>query len=123
MFTECSLNVHCSHEYHLETLVNLRAACQQTGKLCGVLLDTKGPEIRTGTLKNSQAVQLVKGQRVTAINQPYLFIFVWDSVQFRIVSYSSVRGSAPLYGICERVVVKTFYLFKDLTYRFGYNFV
>mmetsp|Transcript_36539 Transcript_36539/g.61552 ORF Transcript_36539/g.61552 Transcript_36539/m.61552 type:complete len:618 (-) Transcript_36539:82-1935(-) len=56
---------HGTHEYHLETLVNLRAACEQTGKLCGVLLDTKGPEIRTGTLKNGQAVQLVKGQRVT----------------------------------------------------------
>jgi len=44
----------CSHEYHKETLDNLREASRMTGKLCAVLLDTKGPEIRTGTLKGGQ---------------------------------------------------------------------
>jgi hypothetical protein len=29
--------------------------------------------------------------RVSAINQPYLFIFVWDSAQFRTVLYSSAQ--------------------------------
>jgi hypothetical protein len=41
---------------------------------------------------------------VVDINQPYLLIFVWDSAQFRIFLYSSVRVLALLYGICERVV-------------------
>ena len=36
---------HGSHEYHQETLDNLRIASKNTGIMCGVLLDTKGPEI------------------------------------------------------------------------------
>lgn len=32
---------HGSHEYHQETLDNLRAAMQNTGILCAVMLDTK----------------------------------------------------------------------------------
>ncbi len=47
---------HGSHEYHSETLANLREACRITGQLCGVLLDTKGPEIRTGKLKGGGPV-------------------------------------------------------------------
>ena len=56
---------HGEHSYHQETLENLRAACKETGILCGVLLDTKGPEIRTGFLKDGQAVMLKQGQEVT----------------------------------------------------------
>ncbi|GAU28927.1 hypothetical protein TSUD_59380, partial [Trifolium subterraneum] len=33
---------HGSHEYHQETLDNLRAAMENTGILCAVMLDTKG---------------------------------------------------------------------------------
>jgi pyruvate kinase len=32
---------HGSHEYHQETLDNLRAAMENTGILCAVMLDTK----------------------------------------------------------------------------------
>jgi pyruvate kinase len=34
---------HGSHEYHQETLDNLRAAMERTGILCAVMLDTKVP--------------------------------------------------------------------------------
>ncbi|KAH9627066.1 hypothetical protein KSS87_023754 [Heliosperma pusillum] len=33
-------------EYHQETLVNLRKAIKTTKKLCGVMLDTVGPELQ-----------------------------------------------------------------------------
>ncbi|XP_072996260.1 pyruvate kinase, cytosolic isozyme-like [Typha latifolia] len=56
---------HGSHEYHQETLDNLRAAMENTGILCAVMLDTKGPEIRTGFLKDSKSIQLKKGQEIT----------------------------------------------------------
>eukprot|EP00958_Prasinococcus_capsulatus_P028915 scaffold7228_cov523-Prasinococcus_capsulatus_cf.AAC.14 len=56
---------HGSHEYHQETLDNLRVAMRNTGKLCGVLLDTKGPEIRTGFLEGGEAVQLVRDSEIT----------------------------------------------------------
>lgn len=56
---------HGSHEYHKETLDNLRRAMDNTKIMCAVMLDTKGPEIRTGTLEGGKPVQLVSGQEVT----------------------------------------------------------
>jgi pyruvate kinase len=45
-----------SHEYHKEVLDNLREASRLTGKLCAVLLDTKGPEV--GPLSLSLSLSL-----------------------------------------------------------------
>ncbi|KAK2641560.1 hypothetical protein Ddye_023323 [Dipteronia dyeriana] len=56
---------HGSHDYHQETLDNLRAGMQNTGILCAVMLDTKGPEIRTGFLKDGKPIQLKQGQQIT----------------------------------------------------------
>ncbi|TYI14017.1 hypothetical protein ES332_A08G098200v1 [Gossypium tomentosum] len=55
---------HGSHAYHQETLDNLRSAMVNTGVLCAVMLDTKGPKIRTGFLKEGK-VQLKQGQEIT----------------------------------------------------------
>ncbi|KAK4706912.1 hypothetical protein R3W88_033532 [Solanum pinnatisectum] len=56
---------HGSHDYHQETIDNLRQAMENTGILCAIMLDTKGPEIRTGFLKDSKPVQLKQGQEIT----------------------------------------------------------
>ncbi|XP_010536812.1 PREDICTED: probable pyruvate kinase, cytosolic isozyme [Tarenaya hassleriana] len=56
---------HGSHAYHQETLDNLRQAMSNTGILCAVMLDTKGPEIRTGFLKDGKPIQLKQGQEIT----------------------------------------------------------
>ncbi|KAF7836916.1 pyruvate kinase, cytosolic isozyme [Senna tora] len=56
---------HGSHEYHQETLDNLRAGMENTGILCAVMLDTKGPEIRTGFLKDGKPIQLKQGHEIT----------------------------------------------------------
>ncbi|GBG66873.1 hypothetical protein CBR_g72629 [Chara braunii] len=55
---------HGSHEYHQGTLDNLRQAMINTQVLCAVLLDTKGPEIRTGKLKEGKPVQLTQGKEI-----------------------------------------------------------
>eukprot|EP00249_Psilotum_nudum_P011547 c23233_g2_i1 orf=124-1272(+) len=55
---------HGSYEYHQETLDNLRIAQQNTQIMCAVMLDTKGPEIRTGFLKDGKPIQLMKGQEL-----------------------------------------------------------
>ncbi|KIZ06088.1 pyruvate kinase [Monoraphidium neglectum] len=56
---------HGSHEYHQETLNALRKAMENTKIMCAVMLDTKGPEIRTGMLEGGKPVQLTAGQEVT----------------------------------------------------------
>ncbi|EPS70224.1 pyruvate kinase, partial [Genlisea aurea] len=56
---------HGDHAYHQETLNNLRIAMHNTHILCAVMLDTKGPEIRTGFLKEGKPIQLKEGQEIT----------------------------------------------------------
>jgi pyruvate kinase len=41
---------HGDHESHGDTLQKVRAASKASGVPCAILLDTKGPEIRTGML-------------------------------------------------------------------------
>ncbi|XP_051116227.1 pyruvate kinase, cytosolic isozyme-like [Andrographis paniculata] len=56
---------HGTHQYHQETLDNLRIAMHNTSILCAVMLDTKGPEIRTGFLKDGKPIELKEGKEIT----------------------------------------------------------
>ncbi|RWZ59793.1 pyruvate kinase [Halobacillus fulvus] len=54
---------HGDFEEHGARIKNIREAAAATGKTVAILLDTKGPEIRTGTLKEGE-VHLEKGSTV-----------------------------------------------------------
>lgn len=53
---------HGNYEEHRQRITNLRAITAETGKHVAILLDTKGPEIRTMKLENGQDVPLIAGQ-------------------------------------------------------------
>lgn len=55
---------HGTHETHLEMLKRVRKAAAEAGRPIAMLLDTKGPEIRTGMLEGHQKVKLEKGGEV-----------------------------------------------------------
>jgi len=56
---------HGSHERHAETVEAIRAAAdERPGCNVAILLDTKGPEIRTGMLKDHKAIELKAGQKL-----------------------------------------------------------
>jgi len=69
---------HGSHEYHAETIRNVRTAAANYSKKLGlafpiaIALDTKGPEIRTGLLEGgaSAEVEMKKGQAVKLTVDP-----------------------------------------------------
>lgn len=56
---------HGNYEEHQARIDNLRAVCEKHGKQAAILLDTKGPEIRTIKLKDGQDVALKAGQIFT----------------------------------------------------------
>lgn len=54
---------HGNHEEHGIRITRIREASKKTGKIVGILLDTKGPEIRTHQMEND-AIELVSGQSI-----------------------------------------------------------
>jgi len=54
---------HGDFEEHGARIKNIREACKITGKTVAILLDTKGPEIRTNTMENG-AIELKEGSNV-----------------------------------------------------------
>lgn len=53
---------HGSYEYHQSVIDNSRAAAAKyAGRPIAIALDTKGPEIRTGLMKNDTDVSLDEG--------------------------------------------------------------
>lgn len=65
----CRLNFsHGDHKTHGQSLENLREALKQRpDKSCAIMLDTKGPEIRTGMLRDNKPVELTAGQSLKIV--------------------------------------------------------
>jgi pyruvate kinase len=59
---------HGNHEYHGECIDNMRATLKARGRdaRCAIMLDTKGPEIRTGKLKD-KTIKLTAGQEIDVV--------------------------------------------------------
>ena len=56
---------HGDHARHSLTMAAIQEACSmRPGKNLAVMLDTKGPEIRTGLLKGHNDIELKKGKRL-----------------------------------------------------------
>ena len=56
---------HGSHEEHKNRFLQLRRLAEEENVPVAALLDTKGPEIRTGVLKDGKKVLLKEGQKFT----------------------------------------------------------
>ncbi|WP_442595428.1 pyruvate kinase [Neobacillus sp. D3-1R] len=54
---------HGDHEEHGQRIKNIREASAKTGKTVAILLDTKGPEIRTNNMVNG-AIELKAGENI-----------------------------------------------------------
>ncbi|PLR82341.1 pyruvate kinase [Bacillus sp. V33-4] len=55
---------HGNFEEHGQRIKNIREAAERSGNTVAILLDTKGPEIRTNDMEND-AVELTAGQEIT----------------------------------------------------------
>ena len=95
---------HGSHEYHSQTLSNIKTASKNVGKMVGVLQDICGPKIRVGKLKENfelkkgdvlefyreiiEGEKVAEGRYVLSINQPQIlemlsvgeYIYLYDGI-------------------------------------------
>jgi pyruvate kinase len=59
---------HGDHKTHGQSVENLREALKQRpDKQCAIMLDTKGPEIRTGMLRDNKPIELVAEQTLKIV--------------------------------------------------------
>lgn len=56
---------HGNHAQHKERMDIVKDASRKTSIPVALLLDTKGPEIRTGMTRNNGLIELIKGGRIT----------------------------------------------------------
>jgi len=88
---------HGTHEYHGEVIDNIKnvlSSRNQSAANCAIMLDTKGPEIRTGKLKDHQPVHLHVGQEVTVVADP---AYVGDAASLAI-DYTDLCNSCQIGG-------------------------
>ena len=58
---------HGNHEDHQRVLDRFRSVCAEKGSHAAVLLDTKGPEIRTAMLRDGKDIEMEAGQEITVV--------------------------------------------------------
>lgn len=61
---------HGDHRSHTRTIKNVRKVEEKVRRPVATLLDTKGPEIRTGMLVNNEKVQLGSGSEFNLYSEP-----------------------------------------------------
>ncbi len=76
---------HGTHEYHGRIMRLLRQRCAALGTDVAVLLDTKGPEIRTGEIAGGGEIRLARGDRITVTTRS-----VPNTKELLSVSYQSL---------------------------------
>ena len=77
---------HGDFEEHGTRIKRIREVMEKTGKNIGILLDTKGPEIRTGKLEGGKDILLEAGNKIT-ITTDYSYVGNKDKIS---VSYPGI---------------------------------
>ena len=75
---------HGSYEEHHGRMQRVKDLAKEMGITIGILLDTKGPEVRTGLLKDHKKVTLVTGEKVTVTAQPTTEDFLGTAEHFSL---------------------------------------
>ncbi|HLQ73360.1 MAG TPA: pyruvate kinase [Bacillota bacterium] len=97
---------HGTYDEHENRINNIKEAARLTNKTVGILMDTKGPEIRTGLFETG-AAEIVKGQTISIMMQETLGTSERFSVSYEQLINDVEVGSSILIddGLIELKVV------------------
>ena len=90
---------HGTHTEHAARMERLRKVCCEVDSPCATLLDTKGPEIRTGLLKGHEPVHLMAGSAIVLCEEE--------------IEGSAAKVTQTCKGLCEVVEPGTIILLDD----------
>src|SRR5690554_4127694 len=86
----CRINMaHASHEWTREVTAKVRQASEATGKPIALMMDVKGPEIRTGQLAKS--IELRENEEIHFVFNPEAH--VPDGLPSTTVNYPQIGRS------------------------------
>jgi|BioPla2DNA2_1021312.scaffolds.fasta_scaffold45147_1 pyruvate kinase len=86
---------HGTHEEHLEVVNRIKKLREELGLAVGLLMDTKGPEIRTHKFEND-AIELVTGEEVRIVQEDVLGNSERFSITYKEISKDLSEGSRIL---------------------------
>ncbi|WP_407408195.1 pyruvate kinase [Peribacillus sp.] len=94
---------HGNHEEHAARIRNIREASEKTGKQVAILLDTKGPEIRTNNMEND-SIELTAGKEVTismeeVLGTPEKFSITYEGLLYDVQAGSRILLDDGLIGL------------------------
>lgn len=111
---------HGNHEHFTTAIKNLRGYLATAGRMAGIMLDTKGPEIRTGKLEGGEDVELVAGESIV-LTTDYTFVGNCKRVAHTYKSMSATvrEGSEILIddGLISLTVTKIDHVADEVTCR------
>ena len=87
---------HGSHEEHAERIALVRQVSEQLGIPVALMLDTKGPEIRTGLLKDGKKVSLEQGKEFTLYTEEREGDETGCSITYQQLVYDVRKGDTIL---------------------------
>ena len=87
---------HGSYEEHAERIALVRQVSEQLGIPVALMLDTKGPEIRTGLLKDGKKVSLEQGKEFTLYTEEREGDETGCSITYQQLVYDVRKGDTIL---------------------------
>ena len=87
---------HGSYEEHAERIALVRQVSEQLGIPVALMLDTKGPEIRTGLLKDGKKVSLEQGKEFTLYTEEREGDETGCSITYQQLAYDVRKGDTIL---------------------------
>lgn len=87
---------HGSHEYHKAGIERVRRISKELGVPVAIILDTKGPEVRTGLLENHEKVMLLGGQKVIVTTDDIVGNAERFSLDYKVLPHEVTKGSVIL---------------------------
>lgn len=99
---------HGTHEGHGEMISKIKKVREEIGRPIAILLDTKGPEIRTGLAENGKEFTLIKGEQVIVTTEDVPCNSTIISVTYQNLPEDVVVGGSILIadGLIELTVKK-----------------